>query len=85
MALMNVKKKSAFTLPGGGIKENETVLNALRRELIEETGCEIEILTEIGIIEENRFKHDFTQLSYYYLGNVIGDKKPPQLTEKEKK
>lgn len=38
--------------PGGGIGRRENAEDAARRELREETGCEIEGLTLIGVVEE---------------------------------
>jgi 8-oxo-dGTP diphosphatase len=37
-----------YFLVGGGIEKSETEIAALRREAIEEIGCEIEILAKIG-------------------------------------
>ncbi|MFW2349141.1 NUDIX domain-containing protein [Qipengyuania sp.] len=39
-------------LPGGGIGRRESAENAARRELLEETACEIEGMTLVGVIEE---------------------------------
>lgn len=56
VALIHMKGKDAFgdrdhyELPGGGIEENEDFHNALRREIIEEIGYEIEGIKELGII-----------------------------------
>ncbi len=65
-----------FELPGGGKKVQETVKEAVLREVKEELGVEGEIKAEIGIV------HDFYNLisqenySYYYLVKVnsIGTK-----------
>ncbi|MBX7527670.1 NUDIX domain-containing protein [Qipengyuania vesicularis] len=38
--------------PGGGIADGEAPENAARRELLEETGCEIEGMKLVGVIEE---------------------------------
>ncbi|MBX7483636.1 NUDIX domain-containing protein [Qipengyuania qiaonensis] len=38
--------------PGGGIGRKETPEEAARREMREETGCQVEGLTLVGVIEE---------------------------------
>ncbi|MEX0342274.1 MAG: NUDIX domain-containing protein [Erythrobacter sp.] len=38
--------------PGGGVGRNEAPETAARRELLEETGCAIEAIRKIGVIEE---------------------------------
>lgn len=42
----------AWYFPGGGIRSGESPENAARRELLEETGCEIEGLKLVGLVEE---------------------------------
>ena len=41
-----------FFLPGGGLEDGETPRQALRREMLEETGCAVHIGREIGRAEE---------------------------------
>lgn len=64
-------------------KKYETPLEAFIREIKEETSCKIEKIEKIGIIEDEKNKNSFKQISYVFKANVteIGN---PDITEKEK-
>jgi len=81
--LIYTKYYDDYTLPGGGIDENESIEKGLIRELHEETGAEgIQILEPIGVYEEYRpYYKGYDQmhmLSYIYLCNIeeLGQAKP---------
>ncbi|WP_336989639.1 NUDIX hydrolase [Bacillus infantis] len=40
-----------YDLPGGSLEDSESLAMALRREFLEETGLEIEIIRNIGVID----------------------------------
>ena len=80
--MLLVSEGGYHKLPGGGIEENETILEALIRESLEETGCKIEIGEEIGEIKEYRLKWNLEQVSYCYFGKII-EKGEPSFTEDE--
>ena len=65
-----------YMLPGGGIEEGESPEQGLRREAMEETGCMIEDIKELGHVLEygagKKTKH--IQNEYLYSANVQGDK-----------
>ena len=47
-----IKTSNGYFLPGGGIDIGESDIEALRREVVEETGYQISILREIGAAVE---------------------------------
>lgn len=74
--LMVHSKNKDYKFPGGGIKRGERHIEALKREVEEETGyvCN-EINEQIGIVTEkskDRYVNDriFKMISYYYLAEV---------------
>ncbi len=55
-----------WSLPGGGIEPDETVFECLEREILEETGWKIEVLSLLGI-----YSSPSTQTHTYPDGNVV--------------
>lgn len=66
-AVMYAEKYNIYTLPGGGVEDNEDILTALRREILEETGCTCDEIRELGTIYENRASLDYTQVNHYFV------------------
>src|SRR3989338_342037 len=83
VALLHVTKKHYHKLPGGGVEEGEDVNEALRREALEEIGCDITNIQELGVIEEYRAKFSKHQTSHCFIANVDGEKKNPDFTPEE--
>lgn len=84
IAVFNKSNKNEYKLPGGGIEGEENPEIAFKREAMEETGCEVEIIKELGTTEEYKSLNNFKQISYVYVAKVIKDTKQLHVTEKEK-
>lgn len=84
IALLHVSNDNYYKLPGGGIEEGEDIVTAVARECMEETGCEIEIIDEIGFSLEYIKLLNLKQTSYCYLTKVKGIKGVPNFTNHEK-
>ena len=83
IAIMHAATSEFYKLPGGGIDEDEEIIDALHREILEEVGAKITVTGELGIVHEYRDFCQMEQLSYAYMATVEGELGQPELTEKE--
>lgn len=56
-----------YETPGGGVKPGEDLLEALKREVLEEIGGIIDEIKEIGIVEDDYNLIQRHNIVYYYL------------------
>ena len=87
--LMVHTNKGDYKFPGGGIKKAESHEEALRREVIEETGYIVDQMQEEAgtIVQRNPNQFDstgiFQMTSYYYFCNVKPNKTKQHLDKYE--
>lgn len=84
IAIFNKSNKNEYKLPGGGLEGKEKPEEAFKREVLEETGCEVEIIECLGTTEEYKTFDNFKQISYVFVGKVIKDTEQLNVTQKEK-
>lgn len=83
IAFQFATKHKYYKLPGGGVEKGETIEEALKREVLEESGCKIDIIDELGIIIEYRNQFNILQISYCFLAKVVGEIGAPMYEEIE--
>lgn len=76
-------KATFIETSGGGVEANESLEQALHRELREELGVEVEILEKLGYVEDYYNLIHRKNLNHYYLCRILSFKEN-QLTKEEK-
>lgn len=78
------EKVNFYNIPGGGMDEGETPEQCLKREILEETGYDCEILAYLGYVLENRGQADYSTRSNFFAAKVKGNFKGIDLTKRER-
>ena len=66
----------AWLLPGGGVDDGESIEEGLRREMREETGCELDQVAPVASYEVDERTQDFKALVHLFRGTAIGEARP---------
>ena len=79
ICIRTMKGSGFFFLPGGGIEDNESEVEALKRECLEEVGCNIVDIEKIGTVTEHRDEVKEKRTNECFTAHVIGEKSEPTL------
>lgn len=83
IALLHVTRDKYYKLPGGGIESDESKEDAVKRECLEEIGCDVEVGEYLGELTEYRRQICLNQTSFCYIAKVVGEKGAQQLEQGE--
>ena len=75
--------KKYYVIPGGGVEESESILDAIKREILEEVGIEIDIMDEFFFLEKEDAKEYFYVANY--VSGIIGTGTGPEFTNRNVK
>lgn len=83
MAVQHLTNRGYHKLPGGGVDRGEAEADAFKREVLEEVGCDCELIEELGVVIECRNEQELLHISYGYVAKLIGAIGLPMLEAEE--
>ncbi len=83
IGLLFLARDGFYKLVGGGCEPGEILLDCLKRECLEEAGCQIANVKELGMIEEYRDAWKLRIDIYGYTAEVSGSKGQPKWDPEE--
>jgi len=81
VAIVHVRQNDYYKIPGGGVEDGEDIPTAARREAHEESGCDSEIIAELGSVET--IFSDRIDDSTGFLARIKGAKHAPNFDNYE--
>lgn len=86
--LVHLAKTDEYKFPGGGVEKNENLTDALKREVLEESGKEVIDSTYIGYIDQyypDKFDKSkiFSMNSHYFFVKISKNNNELNLSESE--
>ncbi len=74
--------RNYYETPGGGVKDGETLIEALKREIEEEVGYHIEVIEELGEVIDYYNLINRKNINHFFLARAV-DKCPSHQEEDE--
>ena len=71
VAVFNKRVMNDYKLPGGVVRDGESTEDTFLKEIKREIGCDVEIIEDIGIVEERMAQDDILQNAHVYVGRVL--------------
>jgi ADP-ribose pyrophosphatase YjhB (NUDIX family) len=73
VGLLHSTTSNYYSLPGGGVNNDEEIVDALKREADEEVGCKIKNIREFCSVEEFRNQSRIHQVSHCFIADLDGE------------
>lgn len=80
---IRANSRHVLQLPGGSMKPTENPRKALRREIREELGYRVEIVSEVATVKVRR--NGIQEITTAYVCRITGGNGKPTLTKREKR